>query len=437
MNGMVKYFAFAATLLAPLASVAADSPSDFSAQVRQASPSVVMIEAVNSSGRNVRGAGFIFDSKGRIATAFHVVENATAIHLHFSDGRKAAGQLTAHDVPHDLALLTADAPVLSPPLRIAALAPAPGAPVVAIGFPFGHAFSVSAGVVSGLDRTYDQQTPHGFLQHDAALNPGSSGGPLLDVHGEVIGINTAIPNGRRSDVGVGFAIPGNVVSRVLAALDRDGAIKHGFIGARLRVIDHALAAALQRKAGGAIVEETDADGPAQKAGLRAGDIVVAVDGRHVESLRQISEAVTGGAPGATIAFSALRDGAPLVANIVLGAQQTTPAVAHAREGDPSLLNTGIEFAGSAPVTIKSVAPASPAASVGLRRGDAILAIGNKTIADASEAHAALAAIRSQRIALLVRRASMGSRYVIIGGATEGLAGSPLNGNREAEGSLPF
>ena len=218
-----------AQLIASHAGAIAQSVADLS----RVMPSIVMIEAV-SAGRVTHGAGFVYGPEGAIASVFHVVDGAEQIILRYADGRSSTASLTAWDSPYDLALLRPDTPAPGAALPLARTSPMVGTSVVAVGNPFGHGFSVTAGIVSGHDRTVDALTPHGFLQHDAALNPGSSGGPLLTPAGEIAGINAAIPNGRRTDVGAGFAIPVETARAILDMLLKGEKPRHGFLGARLR-----------------------------------------------------------------------------------------------------------------------------------------------------------------------------------------------------------
>ncbi len=403
--------------------------------IEEASKSIVMIEAKSPSGRSLRGAGFVYDSEGRIATAFHVVDGAAVITVEFRDGRKATAHVLAKDGPFDLALLRADAPVNAAPLQLEASTPDIGARVIAIGNPFGHGFSVSAGIVSGHDRTYDPATPHGFLQHDAALNPGSSGGPLLDEHTRVVGINATIPNGRRSDVGVGFAIPGAVATRILARLAAKGAIRHGHLGARLRLVDTELAGALGSPEGAIAIEEIEEGGPAQRAGARPGDILHKIDGKALTGLRQVAEAVVGGEPGRLVVLQGLRNRQSLRLEIALGEM---PAQPEPRASVVSLpADKGIVFAGGDNAVVKSIAPDSPGAAAGLKAGDTILAVGSNPVSNAKEAVAVLHAHTGASLALLVKRSGLGARYVVLTGKADAFSSSPLEGNREIETSLPF
>ncbi len=429
-------FLFLSVLAALPQKAAAGDAASVAARIAEASKSIVMIEAEMPSGRALRGAGFVYDSSGRIATAFHVVDGATTINLEFRDGRRATAVIAAKDAPFDLALLKANIPVIAPPLLIEPRAPEVGAPVLAVGNPFGHGFSVSSGIVSGHDRTYDPLSPHGFLQHDAALNPGSSGGPLLDAHNRVIGINAAIPNGRRSDVGVGFAIPGAVAARVLARLSTTGALRHGYLGARLRLLDPALARALGEGAGTVAIEEVEEGGPAQRAGARPGDILRRIDGKPLRDLRQVSEAVAGSEPGAIVVLQGVRNGQSLRLEVTLG-EREEPAPPSLPAASVTPIETGLVLATGGDAVVKSLEAESPAAAAGIRAGDMILAIGRWQVANAQEARMALEKRGAGDLALLIRRAGLGTRYVVLSGRQDALSGSALEGNREIETSLPF
>ena len=267
------------------------------------------------------GSGFIIDANGTIVTNNHVAGRAIEVRVTLADGREFPARVLGTDARTDLAVLKIDAPG---PLPFVKFAPESairvGAPVMAMGNPFGLGGTVTAGIISARGRDIGAGPADDFLQTDAAINPGNSGGPLFDLQGEVVGVNTAILSPSGGNIGIGFAIPSTVAQKVVAELREHGRVDRGYFGVVLGPLDPTMAAALGRPDGkGAVVREVAPDSPAAHAGMRTGDVIVKIDGHEVDSPRDVVRAATTSASGERVAVTVLRrDGTHDVA-VTLGA----------------------------------------------------------------------------------------------------------------------
>jgi serine protease Do len=268
-----------------------------------------------------QGSGFIIDADGTIVTNNHVAGGASEVRVTLADGREFPARVLGTDPRTDLAVLKIDAPQPLPFVTFAqASAIRVGAPVMAMGNPFGLGGTVTAGIISARGRDIGAGPADEFIQHDAAINPGNSGGPLFDMAGNVVGVNTAILSPSGGSVGIGFAIPSPVVQKVVAELREHGTVNRGYFGVVLAPLDPTMAAALGREDGkGAVVREVAANSPAARAGLRTGDVIVKIDGRAVESPRDVVRVANTSARGEKVTVTVLRrDGTSDVA-VTLGA----------------------------------------------------------------------------------------------------------------------
>ena len=294
---------------------------DAAALYAKASPGVVDITATGTGGAaqqqspfgdqgtapqsTATGTGFVTGTDGYIITAAHVVDGASSITVTFQDGTKRTAKLTGKDDATDVALLKVDPAGLTlHPLKLGSSASLrTGDALAAIGDPFGYERSISTGIVSGLDRTI--QAPNGFtvahaIQTDAALNPGNSGGPILNAAGEVIGIADQIATGgsTRANAGVGFAVPIDLVKSDLAALKAGQTPRHAYLGVSM--------AGAGGSAGGALVGAVSSGGPAADAGLRAGDTITAIDGKKVADSNALVSVIAGRDPGDRVTLTVRR-----------------------------------------------------------------------------------------------------------------------------------
>ena len=282
------------------AAVSAKQQGDVAAIYKAASPAVVSIRTGSGSG-----TGFVVDADGTVVTNAHVVGDSDRVDVQFSDDRTVTGEVTGVDTSSDLAVLHVD-PARTGKLTALELADSStvrtGQLAVAIGSPFGLPQTATAGIVSGTGRHI--QAPDGFqidsvIQTDAPINPGNSGGPLLDAAGRVIGVNSQIATGGASqgNVGIGFAVPANTVRDVIPRLERGETIRRAYIGV-----------STAEGNGGAVVREATAGGPAARAGLRAGDVIVSVDGERIGDPDDVAAAIRDRRPGESVDVEVRRDG---------------------------------------------------------------------------------------------------------------------------------
>ncbi len=318
------------------------------------------------------------------------------------DGRELNARVVGRDPRTDLALLKVEAGAPLPHLALGNSDSARvGDWVVAVGNPFGLGGTVTAGILSARGRDIQSGPYDDFLQVDAPINRGNSGGPLFSQDGSVIGVNTAIFSPTGGSIGIGFAIPSNLVNRVVAQLKETGRIERGWLGVATQGIEPGVATALRLpNTEGALIADADAAGPAARAGLHAGDVVTALDGQAVKSPRDLARLVGALRPNSTTTLTLRRDGAEQQIRVTLGelrdpGQQA--AAPEARDGiglalqplTPELrqqLSVPAKVNGAAIVAIR---PGSAAEAAGLRPGDIIQGIGNQPVADVEQATQAL------------------------------------------------
>lgn len=266
------------------------------------------------------GTGFIISASGDIVTNNHVVEGADSVTVKLADGTSLAAEVVGTDPATDLALLrvkaNSDLPVVSfgdsATLRV-------GQDVVAIGNPFGLGNSVTAGIVSALGRDISSGPFDNFIQTDAAINKGNSGGPLFNAAGEVVGINTAIFSPTGGSVGIGFAVPSQIAKQVIADLAGDGQVDRGWLGVVLQPLTDDIAAAIGIDVTkGALIASVSDNTPAAIAGIRRGDVVTAVDGTTVENPRDMTRLIATARPGTEVRIDLLRAGQPTTVAVTLG-----------------------------------------------------------------------------------------------------------------------
>lgn len=346
------------------------------------------------------GSGFLVSADGLVVTNNHVVEQAEEIKVKTSDGRELPAKVVGTDPPTDLALLRIDAG--GKPLPYAELGSSAaievGDWVLAIGNPFGLPRTVSAGIVSAVGRAdvgiLDFED---FIQTDAAVNLGNSGGPLVDLDGRVIGINTAIASTSGGSIGIAFAIPVDMAKDVIRQLREKGKVVRGHLGVMISEIDEDLAQSFGYSGkGGILVQDVTDGGPAQKAGVRAGDIIETMDGKDVGTISAFRSAVAAHSPGASLELRVWRNGSTRKMSVTLGEAPRADAVASVGAGGKPRLGIGLAdvtpelrsqlgLEGDARVVISDVLPGSPAANAGLRPGDVLESIDGKPVESAGKA----------------------------------------------------
>ena len=318
--------------------------------VKQVAPSVVLIEVTKStqtidlpklpldipldkfSGPEDRhmvsslGTGFIFSEDGQIVTNAHVIEDAAKVHVTLPDGRQFEANVLGSDPETDLALIQITGAGNLPNLNFGDSDTLEvGQNVVAIGNPFGLGNSVTSGIVSALGRNISASPFDDFIQTDAAINHGNSGGPLFDSNGQVVGVNTAIFSPSGGSVGIGFAVPSNLVKRIITDLADDGMIERGWLGVRIQPMTEDVAMALGLDfPKGAVVTNVSPDTPAKDAGLMRGDIVMSVDGHLVQGPADLTRLIASSMPGDTVTINMKRKGKDISITVTLGLRPNNP-----------------------------------------------------------------------------------------------------------------
>lgn len=353
------------------------------------------------------GSGFIIDPAGYIVTNNHVIDDATDIQVTLSDGTTVAGHVVGRDSKTDVALLKIAAPHPLPYLAFGDSGKAKvGDWVIAVGNPFGLGGTVTAGIISGDNRDINAGPYDDFLQIDAPINPGNSGGPLFDESGQVIGVDTAIFSPTGGSIGIGFAIPSNVVRNVVDQLRSHGKVARGWLGVQMQEITPALAKAIGlSNVKGVLVDLVTKDSPAARGGIRQGDVIVGFNGAPVTDTRGLAFAVAATPAGKSAPIRVLRDGQQVTVDVTIGAEHGQQRVASNGSAQEHGGHVGLELA---PLTqerrqqlgldtpggvlVANVTPGSPADQSGLQAGDVILGIGGRPVNSpddaASRIHAA-------------------------------------------------
>ena len=361
------------------------------------------------------GSGFIIDPDGSILTNNHVVENASKIVVKLSDNIEYEAKVVGRDPKTDIAVIKIDVKGTlvaanfgdSDTLEV-------GEWVVAIGNPFGLDSTVTSGIVSAKGRHIGQGPYDNFIQTDASINPGNSGGPLLNLRGEVVGINTAIFSRTGGNIGIGFAIPINLVKELLPQLRGKGKVVRGYLGVLIQKVTPDIAESLAMdRSYGALVANVSKDGPAEKAGVKVGDVIIEFDGKEVKDSADLPIIVARTPVDKKVRMKVLRDKKETVLNVAVGELKDEEVVATAPEkGELGLTvqrltpqmaeSLGIEKAEG--VVVSAVEPASAADEAGIRRGDIIVEVDRKPVRSVDDYKKAIAGARKGRgVLFLVRR----------------------------------
>jgi len=356
------------------------------------------------------GSGVIVDARsGYVLTNHHVVKDAEQIAVTLKDGRRLQGKLVGSDAATDIALLKVEGDNLralslgdSDSLRV-------GDYVMAIGNPFGLGQTVTSGIVSALGRTgLNIEGYEDFIQTDASINPGNSGGALVNLKGELIGINTAIIGPSGASVGIGFAIPSNMARAVMTQLAKYGEVRRGRVGLTTQDVTPELASSLgvPPATRGAVVVEVAKGSPADKASLRAGDVIVSVNGRAVRGSPDLRNQIGLAAVGTEMELKVLREGREHPVHLRVEALRATPSGQGERVPEVNGLTIGNAERNGRPeaVAVLSVEPGSPAWAHGLRPGDLIVAVNRHKVRTTREL---IAALRTEGpLALTILRGDM-------------------------------
>ena len=274
----------------------------------------------DTAPRSGLGSGFIVSQDGQIVTNHHVVEGAQSMQVTMADGRIFDAEILGSDPATDIALLSIKAEVELPFVSFGASdTMRVGDEVVAVGNPFGLSSTVTSGIISAKSRDINSGPYDDFIQTDAAINRGNSGGPLFNNDGDVIGVNTAIISPGGGSVGIGFAVPSDVVREVVAELAEDGAVTRGWLGVQIRPMSDEVAQVLGfEKSKGAVVEAVSKDSPAANAGLEKGDIILNFGDTQIEALRDLTRAVAAKDPNDQATVTILRRGKELTLDVTIG-----------------------------------------------------------------------------------------------------------------------
>jgi len=375
-------------------------------------------------GRNVvtgQGSGFFISADGYAVTNFHVVEKADTVEVTGDDGRIFTAKVIGVDPRSDVALVKVDGVSNLPFVKFSETSPRIGDWVIAVGNPFGLGGTVTAGIVSARGRDIGAGPYDDFIQIDAAVNRGNSGGPTFDVDGNVIGVNTAIVSPTGGSVGIAFAIPAETVKAVVEQLKDKGKVTRGWIGVQIQEVTPELADDLGLKmARGALVAEPQAGAPAAKAGIESGDVIVSINGKEARDSREVARAISNLSPGTSAAIGVVRKGQEKTFNIVLGnlpdqREATANAEAPKQKG-ASVARLGLSVASTGDgVIVTTVEPDGPAAEQGFKAGDVILQVAGKKVATAAELRNAIdAAQKTGRHTVLMRvKSAEGIKFVTV------------------------
>lgn len=344
------------------------------------------------------GSGFFINDEGHIVTNNHVVADADVVRVRLADGKELSAEVVGTDPLTDLAVLKVDPPANQPYVEFADdVNLRVGDWVLAVGNPFGLGGSVTSGIVSAIGGTNREYQYLDFIQIDAPINRGNSGGPTFDLKGRVVGVNTAIFSPTGGSVGIGFAIPARIAKATVEQLIQTGSVTRGWLGIQLQEVTTELAAALGLKEpGGVLVAEVIEGTPAEKAGLRSGDVIVGIEGEEVDNPNELSRRVAAFQPGRKIDVRIMRDGRTRTVDVTLGErddQQVASSEPPTNDNDSLASNVGLrvtelndalrqQFRVPQDVTgvlVTGVRPGSPADEAGLVTGAVILQVDGEAV----------------------------------------------------------
>ena len=373
------------------------------------------------------GSGFLISANGYAVTNYHVVDHATSVQVTTDDGETHTAKVVGTDPKTDLALIKVDGSDF-PFVTFADHEPRDGDWVVAIGNPFGLGGTVTAGIVSAHGRDIGSGPYDDFIQIDAPINKGNSGGPTFDLSGKVVGVNTAIYSPSEGSVGVGFDIPATTAKAVIAQLKEKGHVTRGWIGVEVQPVTAGIAQALGLKEPkGALVDDAESAGPAAKAGLKAGDLVTAIDGVAIKSDRDLAQQIAAKAPGTSVTLDVVRNGETKSLGVTLGTlpdekhaqNETVGREAPAKHAPHLGLSLApardVAGAGDQGVAVIAVDPTGPEANSGLQAGDVILEVAGKAVSSPSDVHKELAELKRQGKHVVLMRVKSGeaTRFVAL------------------------
>jgi len=374
------------------------------------------------------GSGFFISPDGYAVTNNHVVDHAKSVQVTTDDGTIYTAKVVGTDPKTDLALIKVDGKKDFSYVKFADQTPRIGDWVVAVGNPFGLGGTVTAGIVSARGRDIGAGPYDDYIQIDAPINKGNSGGPAFDMNGNVIGVNTAIFSPSGGSVGIGFDIPAATAKLVVNQLKDKGYITRGWLGVQVQPVTADIADSLGLKqASGALVDNPQADSPAAKAGIEAGDVITAVNGTEVKDSRDLARTISTMAPGSQVKLDVLHKGTSKTMTLALGEmpndRQANAGGEHSSKetaGTPRLglslaPASEVDGAGDKGVVVTSVDPDGPAAEHGVKTGDVILNVGGKSVANVGDVRTALSDANSngKHSVLLQVKTADATRFVAV------------------------
>jgi len=381
-------------------------------------------------GHNIitgQGSGFFISADGYAVTNNHVVDKAESVQVTTDDGKTHTAKVIGTDSRTDLALIKVEGGPF-PYVKLSDKAPRIGDWVLAVGNPFGLGGTVTAGIVSARGRDIGASAYDDFIQIDAPVNKGNSGGPTFDTEGNVIGVNTAIFSPSGGSVGIAFAIPADTVNSVIGQLKDHGAVTRGWIGVQIQPVTQDIADSLGlKKAEGALVAEPQVNSPAVKAGIEAGDIITAVDGKPVKDARDLAKKIGALAPKTSVKLAILHKGSEKTVTLTLGEMPNSKeARANSEDNDAGAVDLAklgltlapasrVAGAGSEGVAVTGVDSSGVAADHGFSTGDVILEVAGKAVSTPADVRNMIASARTEgkRTVLVRVKSGDNTRFVAL------------------------
>jgi serine protease Do len=375
-----------------------------------------------------QGSGFFITGDGYAVTNNHVVDKAESVEVTTDDGKTHIAKVIGTDQRTDLALIKVEGGSF-PYVKLSDKSPRIGDWVIAVGNPFGLGGTVTAGIVSARGRDIGAGAYDDFIQIDAPVNKGNSGGPTFDTEGNVIGVNTAIFSPSGGSVGIAFAIPSDTVKTVIAQLQQHGSVTRGWIGVQIQPVTQEIADSLGlKKAEGALVAEPQPNGPAASAGIEAGDVITAVDGTQIKDARDLAKKIGSMPPKVTVKLAVMHKGAEKTISLTLGelpntkeARATSPESGENGSADMGKLGltlapaSRVAGAGSEGVVVTGVDSSGVAADRGFSTGDVILEIAGKSVSTPADVRKVVSSARTDgKHSVLVRvKSGDNTRFVAL------------------------
>ena len=373
------------------------------------------------------GSGFFISADGYAVTNNHVVDHAKTVQIKTDDGTTYKARVIGTDPKTDVALIKVDADKTFPYVKFAEHEPRIGDWVVAVGNPFGLGGTVTAGIVSARGRDIGSGPYDDYIQIDAPINKGNSGGPAFNVNGNVIGVNTAIFSPSGGSVGIGFDIPADTAKMVVAQLKAHGYVNRAWLGVQIQPVTAGIADSLGlKKAEGALVDQPQPASPAAKAGIQAGDVITAVNGKPIKGSRELAQTIGMMPPGTTVKLTLLHKGELKTMDLTLGKmpnERTAKTEVNRKTSESGIPHLGLTLApasdvagaGSKGIAVVGVDPDGQAAESGLQTGDIILDVGGKSVVGVNDVRQAIAAAHNagKHDVLMRVKTAEGTRFVAV------------------------